>query len=390
MLQQQYVILRHASKAEGFRTETSSERSSQVPDARIESASLQEREVLDLARDPQVGALAPVMPTSLVRPFSVSTVQDATCAWGIAAIRADRSGYSGKGTIVAVLDTGIDRAHSAFEGIPSVVEEDFTGEGNGDHAGHGTHCAGTIFGRDVEGKRIGIARGVTRVLIGKVLGGGGNGTSEMIFRAIDWAVRNGANVISMSLGFDFPGAVKRMVDAGWPTQAATSNALEAYRQNLRMFDALMGVLKARAAFDEGTLIVAAAGNESHRGESPDYTIAASLPAAAEDVVSVAALQQDAEMFRVAPFSNTFAQLSAPGVNILSARAGGGLIALSGTSMACPHVVVAAALWWESVRAAPIKASAATVTAKLLGTARTDPFAPDVGPTDRGLGIVTAP
>ena len=72
----------------------------------------------------------------------------------------------------------------------------------------------TIFGRDVDGKRIGIARGVRKALIGKVLSDTGGGSSEMIFRGIQWALDEGAHVISMSLGFDFPGAVKRMEDLG--------------------------------------------------------------------------------------------------------------------------------------------------------------------------------
>src|SRR5262249_4677245 len=87
---------------------------------------------------------------------------------------------------------------------------------DGDKQGHGTHCAGTIFGRAVDGKRIGVAPGVTKALIGKVLADDGGGNSDMIFAGIQWAVTEGAQVISMSLGFDFPGSVKRMTDDGWP------------------------------------------------------------------------------------------------------------------------------------------------------------------------------
>jgi hypothetical protein len=69
--------------------------------------------------------------------------------------------------------------------------------------------------------------------------------------------------------------------------AAVSNALEAYRSNLRFFDALMQLVKVKAAFQDTAVVVAATGNESAR---PTYTIAASLPAAADGVVSVAALR----------------------------------------------------------------------------------------------------
>ena len=118
------------------------------------------------------------------------------------------------------------------------MASDFTGEGDGDLQGHGTHCAGTILGRPVDGTRIGVAPGVTRALIGKVLDRNGSGGSEALFNAITWAVQQGAHVISMSLGFDFPGMVERL-SGQMPTRLATSRALEAYRGNLRMFDALM-------------------------------------------------------------------------------------------------------------------------------------------------------
>ena len=60
--------------------------------------------------------------------------------------------------------------------------------GDGDENGHGTYCAGTAVGRDVNGMRIGVARGVTRVLIGKVLDKDGHGETENIYRAIHWAL----------------------------------------------------------------------------------------------------------------------------------------------------------------------------------------------------------
>jgi len=342
-----------------------------------------------VAQDPQVAAVARSMPISLIEPCPAalpSGVAAATDAWGISAVKADTSPFTGNNVIVAVLDTGIDKSHPAFTGV-DIVEKDFSGSGNGDRHGHGTHCAATIFGRDVDGKRIGIARGVKTALIGKVLTDNGGGNSEMIFRAIQWALEQGAHVISMSLGFDFPGAVQRMVSSGMPVSPATSNALEAYRSNLRFFDALMQMIEAKGAFGDTAVVVAATGNESSR---PSFTIAASLPAATKDVISVAALGRDAAgKFNVAEFSNTMSQLAAPGVDILSAQAGGGLVSMNGTSMACPHVAGVAALWWEALRTSgAVTASANLVAAKLLAMARTGNLSGE--PLDRGAGIVTAP
>ena len=68
-------------------------------------------------------------------PTSTST------AWGIHAVGADTSSWSGDGVRVAVLDTGIDASHPAFDGV-ELVQRNFTGESDEDLDGHGTHCAG--------------------------------------------------------------------------------------------------------------------------------------------------------------------------------------------------------------------------------------------------------
>lgn len=383
---------RTASPFEVFRSQVSDVAS----EPHVETVELTKRELRDMVRDPEVHAVAPVMPTRLIEPVEQEAPGEAEEApgevtWGVKAIGADASARSGAGTVVAVLDTGIDASHVAFAGV-TLVEEDFTGSGTGDKVGHGTHCAGTIFGRPVDGTRIGVAPGVQRAAIGKILGDDGTGDTDMLARGIEWALNQDAQVISMSLGFDFPGAVQRMIEQGVPADLATSRALEEYRANLRLFDALMQLVSRRAAFGPGTVVVAAAGNESRREVDPDFEIGVSIPAAAEGIVSVGALEQHpgGNGHTVARFSNTFPQISAPGVGVLSARPGGGLRSLSGTSMATPHVAGAAALWWEDVTRSPVPAGAGTVTARMIAHAAVDVFAPGVDIADRGVGIVRAP
>ncbi|MCE9571997.1 MAG: S8 family serine peptidase [Deltaproteobacteria bacterium] len=355
----------------------------------VEEATLSQSDVRDAAANPSVVGLAPVMPTRLIEPVAPPATAAAGGPWGITAVGADASPYDGAGSKVAILDTGIDAGHPAFAALQK-IEQDFTGEGDGDQHGHGTHCAGIAFGGDVGGTRIGVAPGVDTALIGKVLGATGGGDTIGLARGIQWAADQGTDVISMSLGFDFPGMVASEVQQGLPITAATSRALEVYRANLRMFDRLMALLAVRASLFGGAVVVAATGNESQHQGTPVIDIGVSLPAAAEGIVAVGALDRAGTGYAVAGFSNLYPQLVAPGVRILSAKRGGGLVEMSGTSMATPHVAGIAALWWHAVRKAQQPPTAAYVTARLLAAARGGVFPGGDDLALRGAGIATAP
>ncbi|CAK8720625.1 MAG: Subtilase family protein [Candidatus Electronema aureum] len=368
---------------------SSTERSRLRPvSVEIAKADLTAKEVSELRRDPSVAAIAPIMPIKLIAPTESVVLGDAEIAalssptWGVKAVRAPESGYDGTGVTVAVLDTGIDAEHPAFNGV-ELLQRNFTSEVDHDDIGHGTHCAGTIFGQDINGLRFGIARKIKKALIGKVLGKNG-GSSATIADAVGWAIGENAHIISMSLGIDFPGYVKYLIDCGLKAEPATSIALEGYRANINLFSQLAGYARER-----NVLIIAAAGNESRR---PEYEIAVAPPAAGTEVVSVGALGQadDGEKLDVAVFSNTQVDIAAPGRGIVSAWPGGKLASLEGTSMATPHVAGVAALWAQREIEKHGRVEYLPLLARLIASGTTAPLVQGIKEDNVGTGIVQSP
>ena len=356
-------------------------------EVRVEEAQLGLADRNDLRRDPRTKAMAITMPMKLIQPVAEDdAVPTAANTWGIEAVNAHNSPFVGSDITVAVLDTGIDPNHPAFAGV-EIVQKNFTTEAADDLHGHGTHCAGTIFGQDVNGTRIGIARNIRRALIGKVLGQGG-GSSTSISQAIQWAVNEGAHVISMSLGIDVPGFVEFLHQQhNLPIPAATSIALEGYRSNVNLFTELSRFVAANNAFAQGTVIVAASGNESER---PEYEIAVAPPAASTGMIAVGALGRSDEGLTVARFSNNQVDVSAPGVSVISARLGGGLASMSGTSMATPHVAGVATLWAQRQLNMTGGVNQLTLMAQVIASGTMNPLAPGAEAEDVGTGIVQSP
>jgi subtilisin len=248
-----------------------------------------------------------------------------TETWGLTAIGVINSPFTGRGIRVAVLDTGLDFDHPDFRGRAIVRQSFVSGEADAqDGQGHGTHTAGTIAGPKSSqiGRRYGVAPDV-ELYVGKVLDSRGAGMEGDILRGINWAIDQKCAVISMSLGR--PVARGEGPDPTYEEVGA-------------------------AALAEGSLIVAAAGNESAR----DFNFIAPVdaPANSPSIMAVAAVDPK---LMVASFScgginpeGGEVNICAPGVSVYSSFPRPQLSrVLQGTSMACPHVAGVAALWAES-------------------------------------------
>lgn len=251
-------------------------------------------------------------------------------AWGIGKIASEEAWKTGKGSkdlIVAVIDTGIDYNHEDLSfnvwRNPNPTENDVTGydfiHNDGlpydDHS-HGTHCAGTIGGVGMNGVGVsGVAQRVSIMGL-KFLSAQGSGTTADAVRAIDYAVQNGAKVLSNSWGGG------------------------ADEDNQALQDA---VNRAESA---GVLFIAAAGNESNNNDNPAE---ASYPAAFtnSNMISVAATGRWDSMAYFSNYGVKTTHLGAPGVSIYSTTPGNNYASMSGTSMAAPHVSGAAALVWAT-------------------------------------------
>ncbi|MCD5322396.1 MULTISPECIES: S8 family peptidase [Pontibacillus] len=231
-----------------------------------------------------------------------------TTPWGIPAINADdvqASGNSGSGIKVAVLDSGISASHEDLQvaGGASFVdgEPDPFNDGNG----HGTHVAGTIAGVNNSLGVIGVAPSAELYAV-KVLNSSGSGSYSGIAKGIEWAVDNNIDVVNMSLG-------------GSRGSTTLEQAMD-------------------QAYQQGVLLIAAAGNEGSKGKK--NTIG--YPAKYASVVAVGAVD---ESLNRASFSSVGEELEvmAPGANIYSTLPGNTYGSYNGTSMASPHVAGAAAL-----------------------------------------------
>jgi subtilisin len=274
------------------------------------AAEIDADELEELRNDPRVRAVA------------LDTGGSGGLAQSLPLIGADRVhalGLDGRGTTVAVIDSGIDQSHPAFAGriageacfcdnldgsgcCPSGDIERLGPGSATDDQGHGTHVAGIVSG----------VAPATELVAVKVLDSANRFRSfTQVYRALEWIADNRPDVeaINMSLGTD-----ARLTDA----------ECQSFAIGLGL-QPVIARLRAR-----GVLIAASTGNN---GDTSKMW----LPACMTDVLGVGATFDNADA--VASFSNSSSSLDllAPGVSITSTARGGGTTTLSGTSMAAPHV-----------------------------------------------------
>jgi subtilisin family serine protease len=223
---------------------------------------------------------------------------------------------TGKGVKVGIIDTGIDYLHEALgggfgPGFKVAGGYDFVNNKPDplDDNGHGTHVAGIIAGSSASLKSMAPD---ARLFAYKALDASGNGNTSTVIAGIEQAMMDSVDIINLSLG----------TSDGDPDDIL-SQAVD-------------------QAVEAGIVVVVAAGNNGDYG-----TI--SSPGAAREALTVGAIdaQQSVASFSSKGPSNKIYGIKpdvvAPGVDILSAKMGGGYITMSGTSMAAPYVTAVAAI-----------------------------------------------
>ena len=310
----------------------------------------------DVRADPRVADVQGAPAISLIRPTNTTSSRRAKgISWGLERLGVPemwKAGFTGKGVLVGHLDTGVDGAHAALKGaIRTYAEFDsvgmpISGARPRDSGEHGTHTAGTIAARAVGTTRFGVAPEAQ--LASAMVIEGGNVIAR-ILAGMDWTVGQGVQILSMSLG------------------------LRGYTPAFLMLSRL---LRSR-----GILPVFAVGNEGPGTSRSPGNYVEVLSVGACDARDTVADFSGSQLFArtgdpIAP------DLVAPGVDVLSCVPGGRYAAMSGSSMATPHIAGLAALLMQAS-----KASANAVEKAILDSCR---LAPGMLPDRASRGLPNGP
>ncbi|MHA6530327.1 S8 family peptidase [Paenibacillus sp. BAC0078] len=229
-----------------------------------------------------------------------------TYQWNLPAIETEQGWNLSKGSkdvVVAVVDTGVQASHPDLKGQLLAGYNAITkGSKPDDDVGHGTHVTGIIGALTNNKEGVAGISWFNKILPVKALDNSGAGTTYSVAEGIIWAADKGAKVINLSLGN--------------------------YADSQFLHDAI------KYAYDRDVVLVSASGNDNT--ERPGY------PAAYPEVIAVAATNASGDR---ASFSNygDYIDVAAPGESIASTYPDNQYAALSGTSMASPHVAALAGL-----------------------------------------------
>ena len=261
---------------------------------------------------------------SLIRPRRLAAAQPTPeINWGLSRLNIPalwKQGLDGEGIKVGHLDTGADGTHPMLKGaFGAFAEFNYIGKqvvpdpAPHDTDIHGTHTAGTIAGRPVNGHRMGVAPEAS--LVSGIVIEGGKVTFR-ILAGLNWILHQGVRVLSMSLGI--PGKAD-------------------------VFLEITNVLR-----EQGVLPVIAIGNEGPGTSRYPGNYATVLSVGAvDDRDQVASFSSSDKMPPPPPPARIVPDVIAPGVGVISCVPGNRYMSMDGTSMATPHMAGLAALLFQA-------------------------------------------
>ncbi|MGD6843112.1 S8 family serine peptidase [Bacillus infantis] len=258
------------------------------------SASLTDKDILQLKKDPDVVSIEKDV-TLRITGEVTKEIPFEESQWGFQTVNpyaaSFAEGIDGTGVKIAVVDSGI-APHAELTIAGGISTVDYTSSYTDDN-GHGTHVAGIIGAKRNGAGMVGVAPG-SLIYAVKTINASGEGNLQDLLEGLDWAIQNHMDIVNLSLGSPAGSpAMKSMIDK---------------------------------ASDSGILVVASAGNDS----GP-----VNYPAKYESSIAVSSIDQNKNL---APYSSRGPEVdvTAPGTGIASTYLNNKYALMSGTSQAAPH------------------------------------------------------